>query len=94
MKYTLKEGCTRCNYKNESLNYLKPYFTISEIELNKNLLLEHHIFKLLNNELAQCGICGLTKEGKIIDEEHPNYFRIISNIEIPNFIFFLLRFIE
>ena len=50
--------------------------------------LEYYIFKLLNNELTQCGICGFTKEGKIIDEEHPNYFRIISNIEIPNFIFF------
>ena len=37
VKYNLNESCTRCNYKNESLNYLKPYFTISEIELNKNL---------------------------------------------------------
>ena len=25
LKYILNEGCSRCNYRNDSLNYLAPY---------------------------------------------------------------------
>ena len=86
--YTLTEGCSKCNYFMESMNQLKPYFILSEEDLNNNIKLENKIYQLLSNDLTQCSICGFTKDGSVIDALHPNYYRIIQNITLPKYIFF------
>ena len=88
VKYTLHEGCSRCNFSNESTNYLNPYYFINEEDINNKLSLDYAIIRLLSNDLTQCSICGFTKDGKVIDTSHPNYYRIISDIEYPLFLFF------
>ena len=90
VKYILHEGCSKCNYSVESENYLNPYFFITEEDINNKLSLEYSMIRLLSNDLTQCSICGFTKDGKVIDKIHPNYYRIISNIEYP--IFFFISF--
>ena len=83
IKYSLNEGCSKCNYNIHSTNYLKPYFNINEEEINIKINLEFAINKLLVNDLTQCSLCGFTKDGVVIDKSHPNYYRIINNIQYP-----------
>ena len=88
VKFILHEGCKKSNFTNESNNYLKSYFFINEEDINNKLSLDYSIIRLLSNDLTQCAICGFTKDGMVIDALHPNYYRIISNIEYPKIFFF------
>ena len=72
----------------ESVNRLKPYFILTEEDLNINIKLENKIYQLLSNDLTQCSICGFIKDESVIDVLHPNYYRIIQNIDLPKYIFF------
>ena len=42
--------------------------------------------KNLTNELTQCSICGY-QNGKIVNENNPNFYRIINDKIFPYFIF-------
>ena len=50
VKYTLHERYTKCNFKNESKNYLKPYYFINEEDINNKLSLEYAMIRLLSND--------------------------------------------
>ena len=56
-----------CNYSINSNNFLKPYFMITEEELNTILSLEYSIRKLLSNDLTYCSICGFTEDWVVMD---------------------------
>ena len=63
IRYTLREGCSKSNYFMESMNQLKPYFILSEEDLNNNIKLENKIYKVLSNDLIHALYVDLPKMG-------------------------------
>ena len=86
IEYNLTEGCSNCNFNLNSTNYLKPYINVNEPDLLDKISIETIINRNLTNELTQCSICGY-QNGKVVNENNPNFFRIINNKKYPQFMF-------
>ena len=57
-EYKLLEGCSKCNYKIETYNYLNPYIIYGENDILKKENIPNKINQLMINELTTCKICG------------------------------------
>ena len=87
-EYDLFEGCSKCNYNLGSHNYLSPYITYKEIDINKMELISNKYKELMKNEIGQCSKCGYDITHNIIlDIKNPTYYRIYNNIKYPQFLF-------
>ena len=85
-EYKLLEGCSKCNYKIETYNYLNPYIIYRENDILKEENIPNKINQLMINELTTCKICGYENE-KIKDINNPAFYRIITEKITPNIIF-------
>ena len=65
---------------------LKPYLNVNEPDLLDKISIETIINRNLTNELTQWSICGY-QNGKVVNENNPNFFRIINNKKYPQFMF-------
>ena len=72
-EYKLMEGCSKCNYKLETNNYLNPYIIYRENDLLKQESISSKINQLMCNELTTCKICGYENE-KIKDINNPSFY--------------------
>ena len=81
-EYDLIEGCSRCSFNSQSQNYLNPYITFKEIDIDKKEKIENKFLTLMTNELTTCKICGY-ENAKVFDVNNPTFYRIISKKNFP-----------
>ena len=87
IKYKKLKGCSSINCSKEYIitEYFSPCINFSDeyiIQYNIPTLIDL-LFTNTNNFCTKCQ----WKDGKIISDESPKYFKIYSNIELPEFIF-------
>ena len=84
-EYDLIEGCSRCSFNSQSKNYLNPYISFKEIDIDKKEKIENKFLTLMTNELTTCKIWGY-ENGKVFDANNPTFYRIISKKNFPKVI--------
>ena len=85
IKYVSNEGCSNCTNPKISENYLNPIINFDNIYINI-FNISDLIKNLIKNETSVCPNCGYYKD-KIIDENDKKYYRIVTHVEFPMFLF-------
>ena len=87
IKYKKLEGCSRNNCTKEIIKseFFNPCINFSDeyiVQYNITTLIDL-LFANTNNFCTKCQ----WKDGKIVSDESPKYYKIYNNIELPEFIF-------
>ena len=77
-KYISKEGCNKCLFSENKVNYLNPIINYDLTYINL-FSIEQLIYFLLKNDIYICPKCGYGQNDKIINENVQNYYKIIEN---------------
>ena len=85
IKYISQEGCSNCTKQKTYEKYLNPIINFDNSYINMFNITDL-IKNLIKNETSVCPKCGYYNE-KIIDENDKNYYRIVTNVEFPMFLF-------
>ena len=84
-KYYSLEGCSFCTEAIQKETFLSPIFNFDNIYINQFNIVDL-IKNFLKNENSTCPKCGYYND-KIIDENNLTYYKTISKIEYPKFLF-------
>ena len=90
IKYLSVEGCNKCLITNKDIKFLSSIINFDDKYID-NFSIQDLIYFNLKNDVYVCPKCGYLND-KIIDINIKNYYKIVNNISLPNFIFIGFEF--